>query len=241
MVDGSAEHTRCRSRPRCRSRIDAAFIDNLIGRSISDYDREHGGFGGAPKFPRETLLELLLAYCEQSPSDTPAKHGIRNMLAHTLEMMARGGIRDQLGGGFHRYSTDAKWLVPHFEIMLYDNAMLLGVYARAAVALERDDLAVVARGIADFVLREMTGAHGEFYTAFDAEVDGREGASYLWTREQIAQVLNEQEAAVFNRAYGVDRGPNFADPHHGSWRGRGERAVHAAITTEAGNDTWRAA
>ena len=196
--------------------IDGAFIDNIVGRSIADYDRRWGGFGGAPKFPRETLLELLLAYCDQIPRETPAKSSIRQMLEHTLEMMARGGIRDQLGGAFHRYSTDARWLVPHFEIMLYDNAMLLGIYAWAAGALGRPDFASVARGIGQFILNDMIGPQGQFYTAFDAEVDGREGASHLWTREQVARELSSDEAAVINVTYGLDLGPNFADPHHGS-------------------------
>ena len=196
--------------------IDAAMIDNIVGRSVSDYDRKFGGFGTAPKFPRETLLDLLLAYCRHAPADTPAKAEIGKMLAHTLEMMARGGIRDQLGGGFHRYSTDAFWLVPHFEIMLYDNAMLLGIYAQAAKQFSRPDFEVVAHGIGEFILRSMTGPEGQFYTALDAETDHQEGEPYLWTRRQIGELLSESEAALFNRVYGVDRGPNFADPHHGS-------------------------
>ena len=207
--------------------IDQAFVDNLIGRSVSDYDSVFGGFGGAPKFPQETLLELLLAYAkddgsersgeagEEGGRESGAKGEIRGMVAHTLEAMARGGIRDQLGGGFHRYSTDEKWLVPHFEIMLYDNAMLLGVYAQASGQMGRADFAAVARGIADFVIRDMAGPSGEFYTAIDAEVDGREGASYLWTGEQVGQVLSPAEAVVFNRVYGLGAGANFADPHHG--------------------------
>src|SRR5207249_9216955 len=102
------------------------------------------------------------------------------MLTHTLDAMAAGGIHDQLGGGFHRYSTDARWLVPHFEIMLYDNAMLAWIYAEAYRQTEEMRFAKVARGILDFVLREMTSSEGGFYTAFDAEVDAMEGASYLW-------------------------------------------------------------
>ncbi len=203
--------------------IDVAMIDNIVGRSVSDYDKKYGGFGTAPKFPRETLLDLLLAYCQHAPTDAPAKAEIGKMLAHTLEMMARGGIRDHLGGGFHRYSTDAYWLVPHFEIMLYDNAMLLGIYAQAAKQFGRPDLAAVARGIGDFILRSMTGPEGQFYTALDAETDHREGEPYLWTREQIGELLSEREAAHFNRVYGVDRGENFADPHHGS--GEADRNV----------------
>src|SRR5439155_12184846 len=138
------------------------------------------------------------------------------MLRHTLDAMADGGIRDQLGGGFHRYSTDAKWLVPHFEIMLYDNAMLAWVYAEAFRQTDESRYADVARGVFEFVLREMTSPEGGFYTAFDAEVDAQEGMSYLWTAEEIETLLGPADAKIFNQVYGVDRGPNFADPHHGS-------------------------
>jgi len=138
------------------------------------------------------------------------------MLRHTLDAMADGGIRDQLGGGFHRYSTDAKWLVPHFEIMLYDNAMLAWVYAEAFGQTGERRYADVARGVLDFTLREMTSPEGPFYTAFDAEVDAQEGLSYLWTADEIEQLLGPADANIFNQVYGVDAGPNFADPHHGN-------------------------
>jgi len=203
--------------------IDKHFIGALVERSTSDYEPTYGGFGSAPKFPRETLLELLLTYLAEP---TPAhdhqsqianrKSKIRKMLLHTLDALAAGGIRDHLGGGFHRYSTDAKWLVPHFEIMLYDNAMLAWCYVEAYRQTEDLRYAQVARGVFDFILREMTSPQGAFYTALDAEVDGQEGLNYLWTAEEIERVLGAEDAKVFNRVYGVDRGPNFADPHHGS-------------------------
>src|SRR5205814_5892684 len=131
----------------------------LIERSSSDYDPVHGGFGSAPKFPRETLIELLLS--------TPSPNSnLKSQIKHTLDSMANGGIRDHLGGGFHRYSTDAQWLVPHFEIMLYDNAMLGYVYVEAFRQTGEPRYARIARGIFDFVLREMTSPQGAFYTAF---------------------------------------------------------------------------
>ncbi|HET6246687.1 MAG TPA: DUF255 domain-containing protein [Tepidisphaeraceae bacterium] len=250
-------------------RIDMAFVEDLIRRSVSDYDPTRGGFGGAPKFPRETLLELLLVYLRtpdeergmggmglrqaqsghgppmSSPASTtsaPAgslpegptrtsafpgverrpqesenlKSQISKMIFHTLAALADGGIRDQLGGGFHRYSTDAHWLVPHFEIMLYDNAMLAWCYAEAFAQMNDPRYAAVARGVFDFVLREMTSPAGAFYTALDAEVDGQEGLNYLWTEEEITALLGPEDTGVFNTVYGVDGGPNFADPHHGS-------------------------
>jgi uncharacterized protein len=192
-------------------RIDEKYVADLIERSASDYEPTYGGFGMAPKFPRETLLELLL----QSQIGN-RKSQIEGMLRHTLDAMANGGIRDQLGGGFHRYSTDAKWLVPHFEIMLYDNAMLGWCYAEASRQFAEPRYAQIAREVFDFVLREMTSPEGAFYTAFDAEVDAQEGLSYLWVKDEIEQVLGAEDAKLFNRVYGVDQGPNFADPHHGT-------------------------
>ena len=190
-------------------------IDRLVLRSTQDFDPEHGGFGTAPKFPRQTLLRLLLTWLETGGGNDSDRARVSQMLTRTLDAMADGGIRDHLGGGFHRYSTDARWLVPHFEIMLYDQAMLAPIYAQAARMFDRPRYARVARGICDFVLREMTGPRGEFFTAMDAEVDGREGLNYLWTPEQIHSVLGAEDGARFQAVYGFAAGPNFADPHHG--------------------------
>ena len=177
-----------------------------------NYEPMYGGFGNAPKFPRETLLELLLARTAKPQSGKG--EDILKIARHALDAMADGGIRDQLGGAFHRYSTDAKWLVPHFEIMLYDNAMLAWCYVEAHRQTGEARYATVARGILDFILREMTSPSGAFYTAFDAEVDAQEGLSYLWTSPEIEQILGTEDAKIFNAVYGVDQGPNFADPHH---------------------------
>jgi uncharacterized protein YyaL (SSP411 family) len=210
------------ARPTAPMTIDQAFVERLIERSASDYDPRSGGFGAAPKFPRQTLLELLLIFNRQSPD---AKRAAQ--IFHTLDCMAHGGIRDQLGGGFHRYSTDAEWLVPHFEIMLYDNAMLAWCFIEAYRQTEDRRYSTVARGILDFVLRDMTSPEGLFYTAFDAEVDAEEGQTYLWTRAEVEATLAEAladapdaEAQIhrFCRVYGLDDGPNFSDPHHGNGR-----------------------
>ncbi len=190
--------------------IGPELVEEILERSVRDYESQFGGFGGAPKFPRQTLLELILVHNRHVPNERRMK-----MLRHALDAMADGGIRDHLGGGFHRYSTDAKWLVPHFEIMLYDNAMLAWVYVEAFRQTKEKRYADVARGILDFILREMTSPEGGFYTAFDAEVDAMEGLSYLWTLEEVRFVLGE-ETVFFAKVYGVDRGPNFADPHHGT-------------------------
>jgi uncharacterized protein YyaL (SSP411 family) len=202
--------------------FDDDLAERLLQRSIADYDSINGGFGSAPKFPRQTLLELLLVHNRYFPNQ---KH--LAMVTHTLDALAFGGIRDQLGGAFHRYSTDAEWLVPHFEIMLYDNAMLAWCYVEAFQQTREARYAAIARGIFDFTLREMTSPQGAFYTAFDAEVDAQEGRSYLWTRAEVeatlAQALGTEPAAEaslarFCRVYGLDQGPNFSDPHQNNGR-----------------------
>ncbi len=192
------------------------WVEALVDRSINDYEPQFGGFGNAPKFPRQTLLELLLHWINYQRAVGNDTSSIEKPLRHTLDAMANGGIRDHLGGAFHRYSTDAQWLIPHFEIMLYDNAMLGWVYAEASRVFDEPRYQTVARGIFDFVLREMTSPEGAFYTGFDAEVDAQEGQNYLWTMDQLEAVLTPRQAARFAAVYGMDRGPNFADPHHGN-------------------------
>lgn len=206
------------------------MLDSLVERSAGDHDPVHGGYGSAPKFPRETLLEMLLTYLQLRSTSDDASSAVQNMLTSALDSMANGGIRDHLGGGFHRYSTDREWLVPHFEIMLYDNAMLGWIYTQASVQFNEKRYASVARETFDFVLRQMTSPDGAFYTAFDAEVDAMEGLSYLWTLGEIRDILTSEpgkgmgtefdDADVdrFAAIYGLDRGPNFADPHHGNGR-----------------------
>ena len=211
-------------------------IDVYVDRSTAGYDPVNGGFGQAPKFPQETLLELLLHWL---PLGRSGHATVARQLRHTLDAMAAGGIRDQLGGGFHRYSTDGQWLVPHFEIMLYDNALLAWVYAEAARQFNEPQYAAVARGVCDFVLRELTSPDGAFYTAWDAEVDHQEGKNYLWTPAEVEVVLGKDDAATFNAVYGLDRGFNFADPHGASrvpdrnvlfLAGTPERAASAHLT-----------
>src|SRR5213078_2285143 len=129
-----------------------------------------------PKFPQPMIWEFVLRFWRRSKNPRA-----RQMVHTTLTMMARGGIYDQVGGGFHRYSTDEKWLVPHFEKMLYDNGQLAGVYADAARQYNDPFYALVARRICEYVLKEMTSPGGAFYSAQDAEVNHREGQNYLWT------------------------------------------------------------
>jgi uncharacterized protein YyaL (SSP411 family) len=201
-------------------RVDLNWVEALLERSTADYDQCYGGFSGAPKFPRQTLLELVLAY-SALPEATEDAKAMREMALHSLDAMADGGIRDQLGGAFHRYSTDERWLVPHFEIMLYDNAMLAVCYAEAYRQTGKGTYEAVLREVLDFVLRKMTSPAGPFYTAIDAEVDAMEGGSYVWTRDEVVEALRaagKGNALIdrFGRVYGLDEGPNFADPHGGS-------------------------
>jgi hypothetical protein len=157
-----------------------ADLDDAVARLHRDFDQASAGFGGAPKFPPSMVLELL-----RRRTDDPS----RQMLDRTLEAMARGGIHDQLGGGFARYSVDAHWVVPHFEKMLYDNAQLVGLYARWGGPLGDR----VAAGTADWMLRELRTEEGGFASALDADSEGEEGRFYVWTPQQLTDVLGESD------------------------------------------------
>ncbi|MEM6459262.1 MAG: DUF255 domain-containing protein [Planctomycetota bacterium] len=197
----------------------------VADRLRGQYDPEHGGFsgtsGGGPKFPTPSVPALLLDVYADDPD---AHAGLGDALRHTLDRMARGGMFDQVGGGFHRYSVDEKWLVPHFEKMLYDQGQLLSLYARSAEvwAEERGFSAMcrrVARETAEYLLREMVDGTGAFWSAQDAEVNTREGENYVWTPQQVAEALRDEPdgealTALAVEMYGLDRGPNFRDPHH---------------------------
>ena len=184
--------------------LDRKLISAAVKALQSRYDATHGGFGGAPKFPSPTNLELLLSEYQRKSSESTLE-----MVTNTLDKMAYGGMYDQIGGGFHRYSVDAKWLVPHFEKMLYDNALLARVYLQTYQLTQNPLYRRVAEEIFGFVSREMTSAEGGFYSALDAEVDAEEGKSYVWTKEQIEEVLRKKDAKLFMEVYGMDEGPNF--------------------------------
>src|SRR3984893_5589972 len=179
----------------------------------SSFDRVRAGFGGAPKFPPSMALEFLLRYDERT-GQWPAL----SMAEATCEAMARGGIYDQLGGGFARYSVDASWTVPHFEKMLYDNALLTGVYThlwRRTGQLRGRDGAALARRVAeetcDFMLRELRTPEGGLAASLDADSDGREGAFYVWTPAQLREVLGEEDGEFAARAFRVTEAGTFED------------------------------
>jgi uncharacterized protein YyaL (SSP411 family) len=167
------------------------------------FDDLHGGIRRAPKFPSNIPVRLLLRYHRRT-GDAEALH----IAALTLEKMAGGGMYDQLGGGFHRYSTDVRWLVPHFEKMLYDNALLAVAYAEAHQVTGRGDFARVTRETLDYVLREMTAPGGGFYSATDADSEGEEGKFFVWSEKEIRERLGA-DAPRFMRYYGVTAGGNF--------------------------------
>jgi uncharacterized protein len=171
---------------------------------VSQLDRRFGGFGGAPKFPQAMNLEALLRHWRRT-GDLAALSGVED----TLRAMAGGGIYDQLGGGFHRYSVDEYWLVPHFEKMLYDNALLSRLYLEAYQATGDDFFRRVAEETLDYVLRDMTSPEGGFYSAEDADSEGEEGMFYVWTPEEVEASLDPEDARLAMRFWDVTERGNF--------------------------------
>ena len=171
------------------------------------FDPNFGGFGGAPKFPHPESIERCLR------DGTFGREGALDMATFTLRRMAEGGIYDQLGGGFARYSVDASWTIPHFEKMLYDNGPLLGVYA-AAAATGEPEFARIAGETADWLLRDMHSPEGGFYSSVDADSEGHEGRFYAWSRAEVEQILSPAEYRLFAPSFGLDQPPNFEGLWH---------------------------
>ena len=185
-----------------------AVLDAAAQAAESEFDASGGGWGSAPKFPQAMTIEFLLRESVRTGDARPLA-----MARRTLDAMADGGIHDQVGGGFARYSTDARWLVPHFEKMLYDNAQLARVYAHAWQLTDERRYADVARRTLDFMAREMRNPeHGGFASSLDADTGGEEGATYVWTAAEIRDALGERDAELFGAAYGVTE--------NGNWEGR---------------------
>ncbi len=182
--------------------IETAF-QQLRGR----FDRTHGGFGGAPKFPHSMDVALLLRYFHRT-GDAEALQ----MAEFSLRKMAEGGMYDQVGGGFHRYSVDERWLIPHFEKMLYDNALLAKIYTEAYQITKNEFYKKIVVEIMEYVLREMTSPEGGFYSTQDADSEGKEGVFFAWTPEQISEALDDEDAAKFIiRYWGVEPHGNFEE------------------------------
>ncbi len=185
-------------------RPDAAVLHKALAAEKRAFDPTLGGFGRAPKFPRSSRLEFLLR-AHRRTGDPKALEMVRK----TLDAMAAGGMYDQIGGGFHRYSTDARWLVPHFEKMLYDNGQLAIAYLEAYQATADPNYARIVRDILRYVGREMTAPGGAFYSATDADSEGEEGTFFVWTPAQIKAVLTDQQAKATIAYYGVSERGNF--------------------------------
>ena len=186
--------------------LSAQILERAAKAFKNEYDSKHGGFGRAPKFPRPTQPAFLL------------RHGVRHkdeqaikMVLHTCEAMAAGGMYDQLGGGFARYSVDEKWLVPHFEKMLYDNAQLVHLYLDAYLVSGKQQFADVARDIIRYVLRDMTHPEGGFFSAEDADSEGKEGKFYAWTKAELEKLLTKEEFEAASKYFGITAKGNFVD------------------------------
>jgi len=184
------------------------LVTDIIGNAClnlkQDFDRDDGGFGQAPKFPQPMVLEFLLRYFHRSQDKAAL-----DMVTLTLEKMARGGIYDQIGGGFHRYSTDGHWLVPHFEKMLYDNTLLSQLYLHAYLVTRNPLFRRVVEETLDYLLREMASPYGGFYSTQDADSEGAEGKYYLWTLDEIIEALGEERGRIVADYYGVNASGNF--------------------------------
>ena len=178
------------------------------------FDARNGGFGGAPKFPHADTIEWLLRYWRASAGAPEPDLQALYMATLTLRRMAEGGIDDQLGGGFCRYSVDEYWMIPHFEKMLYDNGALLAAFAHAALVGGDALYGRVAHQTADWVLREMQAPQGGYYSSLDADSEGHEGKFYVWDREQVRAALTADEFAVFAPRFGLDRPANFEGHWH---------------------------
>ncbi|MBZ5635648.1 MAG: thioredoxin domain-containing protein [Acidobacteriia bacterium] len=206
-----------------RGQVGQNALDSAFFAFRRSFDARLGGFGNAPKFPRPSVLNFLLRYAALMGNEEA-----RDMVLVTLRAMAKGGMHDQLGGGFHRYSVDENWFVPHFEKMLYDQAQLAISYLEAYQITGDAQYADVARGIFDYVLRDLAHPNGGFYSAEDADSatdpaqpnKKSEGAFYIWSYQEIVDVLGEQDAAVFCKRFGVSPGGNVEQDPHGEFTGR---------------------
>lgn len=197
--------------------LPAVVLDTKLTTSVekglaAQFDERYGGFGfdeiewQRPKFPEPSNLQFLLEIVKKTPASES-----RAMLVHTLDRMAMGGIYDHVGGGFHRYSVDRMWRIPHFEKMLYDNGQLLTVYSEAYALTGDENYQRIARETAEFMLREMRDTSGGFYAALDAESEGVEGKFYRWDKAEVEKLLTKEEFELYSAVYGLSRAPNFEE------------------------------
>jgi len=195
-------------------KITKADLDACYEQLLRMNDEEWGGFGIAPKFPSPHSLVFLMRYWKRT-----GKLKAMAMAERTLQSLQQGGIQDHIGYGFHRYSTDRKWLVPHFEKMIYDQALLVSAFLEAYQATGKEEYALTARRTLEYVLRDMTSSLGGFYTAEDADSEGKEGKFYLWTPQEIRSVLGDHDSDMVIKAFYIVEGGNFADETTGEKTG----------------------
>ena len=204
------------------------FSESIIGdgaeKIAAAYDSDNGGLGQAPKFPNAGVYELFLRHHHRSKNQRYLE-----MVVHTLTKMAQGGIYDHLGGGFHRYSVDAKWLVPHFEKMLYDNAQLVRIYAQAFSVTKNPLFRIVVDETCGYLLREMLHSEGGFYSTQDADSEGKEGKFFVWTLSEIDQLVGDEAGEIFGRIYDVSEQGNFEE----------KNILHPTLTLEQASKYFR--
>jgi uncharacterized protein YyaL (SSP411 family) len=209
---------------------DAAPLDGARRQLAGSFDAEHGGFGRAPKFPHPTNLEFLLRHWSATAAAGQADAQALHMATFTLGRMIRGGLTDQLGGGFCRYSVDDRWMIPHFEKMLYDNGPLLALCCDAWAATGDPLFRDAAVATADWVVREMQSPEGGYWSTLDADSEGHEGRFYAWQRDEVRALLSSGEYQPFAVCYGLDRPANFeGDWHLHGWRAPAEVAAHLGL------------
>ena len=214
IMDGLAKTTEHLVKP---AKLDKTILDEAAINLLQSGDPVNGGFGPSPKFPNASDLAFLLRYYDLSRISR-----FRDFVLLTLDKMASGGIHDHIGGGFHRYSTDSNWLVPHFEKMLYDNALIPLVYAEAFQITGEKKYSDVVKRTLNYVLREMTHPEGGFYSTQDADSEGEEGKYYTWNKSEIIDALGSEEGEIFCMHYGVTQGGNF----------EGNNILHVSVPIE---------
>jgi uncharacterized protein YyaL (SSP411 family) len=204
-------------RPAALTPLDATVLDAVQSKLDEQYDARYGGFGFSeanpfrPKFPEPSNLFFLIDRLQRPGVSDKDKDRARELLVGTLQRMSMGGIRDHLGGGFHRYSVDRYWQIPHFEKMLYDNGQLATAYTEAYLLTGREDFKRIVEEMLQFVLREMTDKDGGFYSALDAESEDEEGKFYRWEKQEVQKLLTADEFKLFAAVYGLDGEPNFEE------------------------------
>jgi uncharacterized protein len=222
-----AERIRKEAQATFAGELQPSVLDRSLAQLSQSYDDAWGGFGGPPKFPHALDIRVCLRHHARTQNPLPLA-----MARHTLERMALGGMYDQLGGGFHRYSTDERWLVPHFEKMLYDNALLVPAYVEGWLAVRTPLFAKVARDCCTWVLREMVAPGGGFCSAQDADSEGAEGRFYVWTPSELETVLGRERAGWAAAWWDVSDVGNFEDGASALWRPREAAEVARELRAE---------